>query len=154
MIAFRISPLDSKDAERARSAERDDYGNALFAREQVESGAPCRHCLRRAKAGERLILFAHSPFDQLNPYKEVGAIFVHADGCERYAALDRLPDELRNPVVLRGYTASQEISRAAVVVDGDAEARLETLLADPQIAFVQARSLTNGCYYFRVDRAT
>jgi hypothetical protein len=154
MISFRVTAIPTEVAERARSSDRDDYDNALFPREQSEDGAPCRHCLRRARKGERLVLFSHSPFEQRNPYNEVGPVFVHADGCPQYATLDALPPEQRNPLVLRGYDAGQEIVRTAIVVDDDTEARVDSLLRDPQVAFVHARSLTSGCYFYRVDRVS
>lgn len=152
-MSFVVTPLASDVAEAALRAGRDEYGNALAPELQTTAGNPCRHCLRRAKAGESLVLFSYSPFDVRNPYKEVGPVFVHADGCERYAATDRLPEDFLNrPIVLRGYDNEQRIARVSVVVDNATEARVEELLADPSIAYVHARSFTHGCYLFRIDR--
>jgi len=153
-MSFIVTSLDTAIADEMRHAPRDAYGNALQAETQTVPGNPCRHCLRRAKEGERLVLFSYSPFDTRNPYKEVGPIFVHADGCARYAQNDRLPEDFLNrPIVLRGYSADQRIAKVAVVVDGTTESRVEELLADPAIAFVHARSFTHGCFLFRVARA-
>jgi hypothetical protein len=153
-MSFIVTSLETAVADEMRNASQDAYGNALQAETQNAPGNPCRHCLRRAKQGERLVLFSHSPFDTRNPYKEVGPIFVHADGCPRYAQTGRLPEDFLNrPIVLRGYDARQRIAEVAVVVDGSTERRVEELLADPNVAFVHARSFTHGCYLFRVDRA-
>jgi len=153
-MSFIVTSLDTAVADTMRRASQDDYGNQLRAEKQTEPGNPCRHCLRRAKEGERLVLLSYSPFDTRNPYKEVGPIFVHADGCPRYADTNRLPhDFLNRPIVLRGYDAQQRIAQVAVVVDGSTERRVNELLADPNIAFVHARSFTHGCFLFRVDRA-
>ncbi len=154
MTSFTVTPLPSQIAERARTTSHDEFGNHLFARVQTEDGAPCRHCLRRARAGEAVVLFSYSPFAIANPYKEVGPIFVHAGDCERYADEAALPEQMRDNIVLRGYDAGQEIARAEVITDGDAEAKLASLLEDPQIAFVHARSLTSGCYFYRIDRSS
>ncbi|HKE38146.1 MAG TPA: DUF1203 domain-containing protein [Candidatus Baltobacteraceae bacterium] len=152
-MSFIVTSLDTAVADEMRTASLDPYGNDLHAETQTKPGNPCRHCLRRAKEGERLVLFSYSPFDARNPYKEVGPVFVHADGCPRYAKNDRLPEDFSNrPIVLRGYDAEQRIAEVSVVVDGSTERRVEELLADPGIEFVHARSFTHGCYLFRVDR--
>lgn len=152
-MSFIVTALETAVADAMRNASQDAYGNAIDAETQTAPGNPCRHCLRRANAGERLVLFSYSPFDTRNPYKEVGPIFVHADGCPRYPQDDRLPeDSLNRPITLRGYDAAQRIAQVAVVVDGTTERRVEELLADPDIAFIHARSFTHGCFLFRVDR--
>jgi hypothetical protein len=148
-LRYRISALPTAAVERLRRAPFDDFGNPLEA--AVESG-PCRHCLRYAQPGERLVLLAYSPFERTNPYAETGPIFVHADGCARYEDAGLPPDFAARPLALRGYDAAQTIARAEVVVDGTAAERIAALLDDPQIAFVHVRSLTHGCYMFRADR--
>lgn len=153
-MSFIVTSLDTAVAEEVRNASQDAYGNQLHAETQTAPGNPCRHCLRRAEEGDRLVLFSYSPFEARNPYKEVGPVFVHADGCPRYAAIDRLPEDFLNrPIVLRGYDTQQRIAEVAVVVDGSTQRRVEQLLADPGIAFVHARSFTHGCFLFRIDRA-
>ena len=153
-MSFIVTPLPSEVARGARSAPQDDYGNVLSAEVQETAGNPCRHCLRRADIGERLVLFSYSPFEMRNPYKEVGPVFVHADGCERYGDVGRVPaDFLNRPLALRGYDAEQRIVAVAVVADGRTERRVEELLGEPEVAFVHARSFTHGCYLFRIDRA-
>ena len=153
-MTFVITPLPTEIADEMRAATRDAYGNDLAPEIQQQAGAPCRHCLRRAVPGESMLLFSYSPFTQRNPYNEVGPVFVHADGCKRYAQTHRIPDDFANrPIVLRAYDAAQQIAVATVVVDGGIERHLGELLADPNVAFVQARSITNGCYLFRIDRS-
>jgi hypothetical protein len=153
VIAFTITPLSGEIANAARTQTHDAYGNLLVVRTEDTENAPCRVCLTRVAEGTGMILFSHSPFDRQNPYKEVGPIFVHAETCAPYATSHRLPPQIRQPVVLRGYTRDQEIHRAAVVVAGNADEQLQSLLADPEVAYVQARSITNGCYLYRIDRA-
>jgi hypothetical protein len=153
-MSFIITPLPTAVALEASNATSDAYGNELQTETQRVPGAPCRHCLRRATAGEDFRLFSYSPFEKRNPYKEVGPIFVHAGGCERYADTHRIPEDFLNrPLVLRGYDREQQIAHVAIVVDGRTEQRVCELLDDPAIAFVHARSFTHGCYLFRVDRA-
>jgi hypothetical protein len=152
-MMMNVIAISSDLAATVRGGTHDELGNALEPEIQERGGNPCRHCLRRAIAGERLTLFSHSPFDRQNPYKEHGPIFVHSDGCERYAAQNELPpDFVDRPIVLRGYDYQQRIARVAVVVDDAADLRAEQLLSDPEIAFLHARSFTHGCYLFRIDR--
>lgn len=147
---YAVHALDTETAERLRSAKVDDYGNEVIAREVI--GGPCRHCLRHSVAGERLVLVSYSPFEKRNPYKEVGPIFLHADGCERYTA-DAIPEAFATkPIVLRAYDYEQNIYRPEVIVDGTQDERAAALLADPNVAYIHARSFTHGCYYFRIDR--
>jgi hypothetical protein len=154
IMMMNVIAIPSDVAAAVRSSASDAQGNALEPEVQKDGGNPCRHCLRRARAGERLTLFSHSPFDRQNPYKESGPIFVHSDGCERYASRHELPsDFLDRPIVLRAYDCDQRIARVAVVVDGATEQRAEQLLSDPTIAYLHARSFTHGCYLFRIERA-
>jgi Protein of unknown function (DUF1203) len=153
-MMMNVIAIPSELADAARNNATDAHGNALEPEIQRAGGNPCRHCLRRATAGERLTLFSHSPFDRQNPYKERGPIFVHSDGCERYASPHELPAAfLDRPIVLRGYDYEQRIARVAVVVDGTAKARAQELLSDADIAYLHARSFTHGCYLFRIERA-
>ncbi len=153
-MMMNVIAIPSDLAATVRGGTHDELGNALEPEVQERGGNPCRHCLRRATAGERLTLFSHSPFDRQNPYKEYGPIFVHTDGCERYAERNALPPDFSDrPIVLRGYDRQQRIARVAVVVDGETELRAEQLLSDPEIAFLHARSFTHGCFLFRIDRA-
>jgi Protein of unknown function (DUF1203) len=150
---MNVIAISSELAAAARNNATDEQGNALEPEVQKEGGNPCRHCLRRARAGERLTLFSHSPFERQNPYKEHGPMFVHSDGCDRYAAQGQLPpDFLDRPIVLRAYDYEQRIARVAVVVDGATKLRADELLSDPGVAFLHARSFTHGCYLFRIDR--
>jgi hypothetical protein len=153
IMMMNVIAIPSELAEAVRSAASDAQGNALEPEVQEDGGNPCRHCLRRARAGERLTLFSHSPFERRNPYKEYGPIFVHSDGCERYEVQRELPpDFLDRPIVLRAYDYDQRIARVAVVVDGATQQRAEQLLSDPGIAFLHARSFTHGCYLFLIER--
>ena len=152
-MMMNVIAIPSELAAAARSGATYAHGNALEPEVQETAGNPCRHCLRRARAGERMTLFSHSPFERQNPYKEHGPIFVHSDGCERYGAPHELPaDLLDRPIVLRAYDYEQRIARVAVVVDGATQLRAETLLSDPEIAFLHARSFTHGCFLFRIER--
>ncbi len=83
---------------------------------------------------------------------EIGPIFVHAEPCERYTATQEFPADFREARVFRAYNSKQDMIDAAVVNDRQPEAVIEKLLQNPEIAFVDVRSVTRGCYTFRIER--
>ena len=151
--SLRVTPISEATAARVRAQMRDDYGNDLAA--QDGEGAPCRVCLRYSKPGERVILFSYRPFEAPSLYQEVGPVFVHADGCQPHAAESGFPsDFVERPVILRPYDARHHIQDSQVFAQpGEAQAVAERMLENPDVAYVHARSLSRGCYLFRIDRA-
>ena len=84
-LNFQIVPLATEVAEasrRAAAAGAPDHGVVVA---DSPNGFPCRHCLRWARPGERVILFPYAAIPPGHPYSESGPIFVHAEPCERYA---------------------------------------------------------------------
>jgi hypothetical protein len=109
--------------------------------------------LRWAKRGERVILFPYASIPSGHPYSETGPIFIHADDCDRYGAINQYPGDFRNGRVFRAYNAGYDMIDAVIANGDDPEAVIEKLFTNPQTAFVQARSATRGCYTFGVERA-
>jgi hypothetical protein len=132
----------------------DDFGNRLTVTESPEGGAPCRHCLRRSTDGERLILFAHRPFDTEGPYAEVGPVFVHAGECAPYAPTSTFPPAFADrPLTLRAYDDRGRITDAEVAAPGASEATLARMFEDERVRFVHVRNPAWGCYSFAVERS-
>lgn len=52
---------------------------------------------------------------------------------------------------MRGYDARDEMIVAEVTGDNP-EAVIEAMLGNPEVAFVQVRSVTRGCFTMRVER--
>ena len=149
---FRIVPLSTEVAERARRAVEAGAADHAVVIADSPTGYPCRHCLRFAKAGERMILFPYAAIPAGHAYSESGPIFVHAEACERYSATREYPHELRNGRAFRAYNARYDMIDAKPVNGAEPEMVIETLLQDPQTAFVDARSADRGCYTFRIER--
>ncbi len=150
---FRIVPLSTEVAERARRAAEAGAADHASVIADSTNGYPCRHCLRFAKAGERVILFPYAAIPPGHPYSETGPIFLHAQACERYSATREYPDELRKGRAFRAYNASYDMIDAEVANGSEPEAIVEKLLQNPDTTFVDARSVTRGCYTFRIQRA-
>lgn len=154
METINVIAMPTADAQRVRDAMHDDFGNRLTP--QVSDGSgPCRHCLRYAAPGDSLLLFSYKPFDTVALYQEIGPVFVHADGCDRFPAEGGFPEDFgRRPLILRPYDANDDIHGSQVFAEaGEAESTARAMLADPAVAYVHARSRTRGCYLFRIERA-
>ena len=150
---FRIVPLPTKVANAARRAAEAGATDHAVIMADSPNGFPCRHCLRWAQVGERVILFPYAAIPPGHPYSETGPIFVHEQPCERYAATGEYPSDFRSGRVFRAYNSEYDMIDAKPVNGGEPEAVIETLLQNPQAAFVDARSADRGCYTFRIERA-
>ena len=149
---FHIVPLATEVAATARRMAASAAPDHVTVVANTPNGFPCRHCLRYARPGERMILFPYAAIPAGNPYSESGPIFVHAEPCERYGATDELPPDFRKGRVMRAYNSNYDIIDAEVVNGSAPEAIVEKLLQKPETAFVDARSVTHGCYTFRIQR--
>src|SRR4051794_38030384 len=77
--AFRIVPLPSEIADGAREAHRRGARDHPLVEVDSRHTYPCRHCLRWAQPGERVILFTYASIPPGRAYAETGPIFVHED---------------------------------------------------------------------------
>lgn len=120
------------------------------------TGNPCRHCLKMIPDGAAMLVLAHRPFSVLQPYAELGPIFLCADECD--APMDRaaMPEMLASPdYIARGYGPDNRIvyGTGGVVPTDQIAAQAAAKLADPRVAYVHVRSARNNCYQVRIDRA-
>jgi hypothetical protein len=150
---LRILPLPTDIAEKARRAAESGAVDHAVIKVDSPTGYPCRHCLHWAKPGEHVVLFSYASIPPGHPYSESGPIFVHADPCERYSATGEYPADFRNGRVFRAYDANYNMIDAEIVNGNDPETVIEKLLQDPKTEFVDARSITRGCFTFRIQRA-
>jgi len=149
---FRVVPLATEIAEAARRAAASGAPDHAVVTADSPRGYPCRHCLRWAQPGERLILFPYAAIPGGHPYSETGPIFVHQEACQRYAAVEQYPSEFRSGRAFRVYNSTYDMIDAKVVNGHDPEPVIEKLLQNPETAFVDARSADRGCYTFRIER--
>ena len=149
---FHIVPLPSDLADEAREAVR--RGERDHALVEVDSARsfPCRHCLRWAQPGERVVLFTYASIPAGQPYAESGPIVVHEQRCEPYHAANDYPPDLRQGRVLRAYDSQANMIDAAVVNGEEPETIISKLFTNPAAAFLQVRSVTRGCFTFKIER--
>lgn len=119
-------------------------------------GIPCRHCLQDVAAGEPYLILAHRPFPSVQPYAELGPIFLHAEACERYAQGEEVPPVVMRSqrMLIRGYNAQNRIvyGTGQVVPVENIQGTAEKLFERPEIAYIHVRSASNNCYSCRIDR--
>jgi len=152
----RIAPIPAPYLERLRTEGVDALGQPVK-RVIAQGGEPCRDVLRRAKAGEELLLASFSPFEKTGPYKEYGPIFVLAN--DSGETVDRSSiatggggDYLRAQFAIRAYSKDEEIVDAALVEATNAPAIIEKFFAREDTAFLHVRFPTYGCFAARLDR--
>jgi hypothetical protein len=150
---FIVTSLPTEVAEAARHAAQNGRPDHAIVVAESARSLPCRHCLRSASVGERMVLFPFASIPAGHTYSESGPIFVHADCCERYAAVEEYPAEFREGRVIRAYNSHQEIVGAKVVEGTPAEEIITQFLEKEEVAFLHVRSVDYGCFTFRVDRA-
>ena len=149
---FRILPLATEIADTARHAANAGAADHALITVDTPESAPCRHCLRWAQPGERVILFPYAAIPSSQPYSETGPIFVHANECQRYSATNEYPADFRNGRVFRAYDSKYNIIDAQIVNGREPEVVIQSLFQNPDTAFVDVRSVTRGCFTFRVLR--
>lgn len=152
-FAFRIVPLKTEVAEAARQMAASGSPDHATVTADSPQAFPCRHCLRWAEPGERLVLFPYFAIPAGYPYAESGPIFVHAEACRRYQTTNEYPSEFRSGRVFRAYNSENRIIDAEVANGTTPELVIKTLFENAQTAFVHARSVTHGCYTFAIERS-
>jgi hypothetical protein len=151
--SFRIIPLPTDIADAARRAAKAGAADHAVVTVDSPESSPCRYCLRWARPGERVILFPYAAIPSGQPYSETGPIFVHTDECQRYSATNEYPADFRNGRVFRAYDSKNNIIDAQVMDGTEPEVVIESLFQNPETVFVDVRSVTRGCFTFRVQRA-
>ncbi len=149
---FRINAVPATYLNSVRVSQRDASGNAP-ARVHARGGEPLRCCLGDAVIGEKLMLFGYEPPLPASPYREIGAIFAHAEPCDGPVSVDAYPSDWRGrSQVLRAYDARGWI-HAAKVHDGEQpETVIGEMLADPAVVQIHSRNVAYGCFMFAVTR--
>jgi hypothetical protein len=153
-MAIRVTGIATAEVQRIRKGGAVANGEPALVRIAEGVANPCRHCLGLIAEGREKLVLAHRPFDQPQPYAEVGPIFLHRDPCERYESND-VPGwfAFLEPAIVRGYGSDHWIRYdTGFVVTGTGVAETcRRILGDPTIAYVHVRSKYN-CFQCRVDR--
>lgn len=155
MTQLAITPMPTETVRALQSGHPDSYGIAPERAVSGGAGNPCRHCLQNIPEGAEMLVFAHRPFPDAQPYAETGPIFLCAAECEPYGASEMPPIAQTSPdYLLKGYSPQNRIvyGTGAVVPAKDMAEYASKVLERDDIAYVHVRSARNNCYQFRIDR--
>lgn len=157
MTAIRYEAMP-QDIARAYQAGEPDANNQTPEHHVSDGGGnPCRHCLADIPEGEAFLILAYRPTKALQPYAEVGPIFLHAKTCPRYDGGGNVPAIFRggSKIIIRGYGHDDRIVYGSGRVI-DTEGLNETAAAmfgNSEIAYIHLRSASNNCFQCRIDRS-
>lgn len=156
MTEITYQPITSETADTLRKGGPDAYGNPAERAVSDGGGNPCRCCLSEVPKGAGMLIFAHRPFSDTQPYAETGPIFLCADDCTPWDGAGVPPILTNSPdYLVKAYTADERIKYGTgqITDAGDVPAYAAGLLDQPDIAFVDVRSARNNCYQLRITRA-
>ncbi len=151
---MRYVAIPTETARHYQAGGRDENGQVPERQVAEGTGNPCRHCLKMIPEGVEMLVLAHRPFPALQPYAELGPIFLCADECEAGSGVD-LPEMLASPdYIVRGYGSNDRIvyGTGGVVATGAIPTRAEELFGDDRVAYLHVRSARNNCYQCRIER--
>ncbi len=151
MTTFQIHPLPDEVLAAVRETHADVSGQSPAVVIVANGGEPVRCCLRNAAPDDELLLVNYEPPLPASPYREIGAVFIHAQPCASTADNGYPADWLTRPQILRAYDERGWIHDATTVHDGsDPERAIRDVLAAPGVVLVHSRNIAYGCYMFAV----
>ncbi len=155
-MTYLFQALTTEEVENWRSGGVDANGQAPEKAVSDGGGIPCRYCLKDIPKGHEMLTLACRPFPDLNPYSELGPIFVCSE-CERYVGETELPPVMavRPRHLLKGYGVNNRIvyGTGEIVETADIPAYLEKVFSRDDVSYVHVRSATNNCFTLRIDQS-
>lgn len=154
MTAFRIRGLPAE-----QFAALFSMSDTELARRQARrliagpSGFPCRISLTDAAAGDTVLLVNYEHHRTDSPFRSSFAIYVR-ESERTFEAVGVVPEQLRSRLLsLRAYDRSGMLQAADIVDGRDIERLIDTLFADPAVAYIHAHFARPGCYAALIERA-
>lgn len=152
--AFVVTPLPDEFSGRIRRTLRDDF-NRHVAVTIATGGEPLRDQLRRASAGERIILCSYQAVPLPSPFAAIGPIFISAEPAAPSAFWqDELPPGyFLRTLALRAYDEHDCITDSAVCEPAAASAMIREFLGRAGVTHLQASFAGHDCFACRFDRS-
>jgi len=156
MRKLRIIAMPTQQARAYQRGEPDANGQPPERHVSSGGGNPCRHCLETIEEGAEKLVLAYRPFDNIQPYAELGPIFLHGRSCERHDETRDLPEMFSRwgTVLVRGYGQDNRIQyqAAQTVPVKELTKKCADMLEDSQVAYLHIRTSQYNCYQCRVER--
>ena len=119
----------------------------------AKPGFPCRITLEDAEPGDTVLLLNHEHQSAPTPYRSAHAIFVNEAATATQTIVDEVPDILRTrPISLRAFDEGHRMIDADLAEGEMVETVIQRMLANPEVAYLQAHNARRGCYAARVER--
>ncbi len=153
MLTYRTIAIPEEIANAVRTTRlAPQYGHPVHA-EVARGYGPCRVCLRKFTPGaERRLLFTYDPFAGRETLPLPGPVFVHEEGCARWAEDAGFPEGLRDlPLTFNAYASGRRVVAQEYVTDGVVEPVLGCLLERHDVAYVHVRNTEAGCFLFTIE---
>lgn len=154
-MTLHFTPIPTETVRAYQAGGPDANGQMPERHISDGGGNPCRHCLGMIPAGAGMLVLAHRPFPEPQPYAEIGPVFLCATPCT-VGGGSEVPAMLASPeYILRGYGADHRIvyGTGAVVATDRLLTEAAVRFADPRVAYLHVRSARNNCFQCRIDRA-
>lgn len=157
MTELKFLPMPTDKARAFQRLEPDANGQIPEQELSTGPGNPCRHCLDTIPASKKKLVLAYRPFEEKQPYAELGPIFLCGDECDAYSDTSRMPKMFRRwgTVLVRGYGTNNRIQyqSARHVPVNELESHCRDMLNDREVAYLHIRTSQYNCYQCRVERA-
>jgi hypothetical protein len=154
-MSIRFEALPTEHVRALQRGGRDANDQLPERKISDGGGIPCRHCLCLLPKGRPYLVLACRPFATIQPYAELGPIFLCAEECANGSTVDELPPFLASErYIVRGYDTNERIvyGTGQVTPTGEIIDYCRRLFDSEAIAFVHVRSATNNCFHVRVER--
>jgi hypothetical protein len=154
-MTLQFHPYDQSFVDAVRAGGPDANGQPAEHAISDGAGTPCRSCLNHVPKGKGMLILAARPFPTLQPYAELGPIFLCEEPCEPWTDNGLPPVLTTSPdYLLKGYDANHRIvyGTGKVVPREELVLHADYLLADPRVAFVDVRSARNNCFLCRITQ--
>jgi len=157
MTNLKIIAMPTKEVDAYRSGSPDANNQVPEHHTSTGFGNPCRHCLKNIKEGEKKLILAHRPFPDIQPYAEIGPIFLHAESCEQHDTQAGIPAMLKHwgMVLAKGYGDDNRIQYQStrLIPASEIETQCTEMLEDQNVAYLHIRTAQYNCYQCRIERA-
>jgi len=155
-MSYHFTAIPNSHVRNIRGNQPDANGQIAQRIISDGGGNPCRCCLDEIPAGMEMLVLAYRPFQILNPYAEIGPIFLCSE-CSEYNEISHIPPVLRNRPrhLFKGYSTDDRIvyGTGEIVETNDLIQYLTKTFANPLVAYIHVRSALNGCFTLRIDRS-
>jgi len=152
---MHFHPYDQAFVDVVRAGGPDANGQPAEHAISDGQGTPCRSCLNHVPKGQGMLILAARPFPEPQPYAELGPIFLCEAACEPWSGAGVPPIFQTSPdYLIKAYRADNRIyyGTGRIVPKQEIVSYAETLLSDPDVAYVDIRSARNNCFQARVTR--